>query len=710
MIKTTRFYIFIISCLYQAHVTVVRYPFSQMTQRENSVASLHLMFIALNFLFICSLPAQDSIVIQGSIFLDHDGNASWDKADFGHPALRVMLVRDENNNLFPDTWESVIDTVVSGVNGQFEMVLSQPILGTSRGDTVQLTEDALWQHYSKGSALLLKVVPDDLNASHQQSTAYQHIHPDAAKDLKIGIKGPAVFCYAVGDGSNPDKLVMVNHLSGTMTSHPGDMRVRYVEAIAITPGSRSLYAVNKAKMGRIDLKKGRFMPFSDSLGIGRGASGRHVFQDIDGMSFDPYTGVLYGVERTQFERDLLVQLDTLSGKIKHGVFGEGMDYVTLAGEGVMAEIDDIAVSPVSGRMYGINNYDQIAPFDLLVSIDKQTGKTHILDTIKVGESYLHDIEGMGFTPDGKLIVTTGSNAGAYADMMFELSLYSAQARPIGKIALSTDYEACDCMLGAYNEVAGQVFEDLNANKSWEKAEIGLKNSQVLIYRDDNGDGKINGNDALIDSVRADSSGYFSWKTVFNRAYIFTMDDRDIPQGFRHTTRHYHARSFEQGFGGQKAAHLVFGFQHTQYLDQWQSGVTQYSMFASDSLGEALLSEQQSKLPVLETQQGGNSQPNLAQKLPSAAHSMLASDLLYLRALAQSSSEPKASSAAKHLEMAFPTVLGSAIVERLLNALPKEGEFEIELPNSPTETLLMQLYTQSRLIQYRYHFTAPKNPE
>ena len=150
---------------------------------------------------------------------------------------------------------------------------------------------------------------------------------------------PAQVCYIVADsgggnggndlliktdviGNLPDPFVQIG--TGTGTSN--------IEAAVAQPGTNILFAANQGvsngQLGTVDLITGVFTPTSQVMGSGDGSDGTEIFNDPDGLAFDPATGRLFAtIRRGGSDEDLLIELDPTTGAHIPDAFGAGVDYV-----------------------------------------------------------------------------------------------------------------------------------------------------------------------------------------------------------------------------------------------------------------------------------------------------------------------------------------------------------------------------------------------
>lgn len=172
-------------------------------------------------------------------------------------------------------------------------------------------------------------------------------------------------CFLVADsGGGAGGNDLLAHLDKTASSTdipigPG-LGTDAVEAIAYRLSTGVLYGANASQLGVIDVKTGAFTATSSPFGTGSGSVGNLAFSDVDGLSFDPTTGVLYGSHRRGSADDVLLQIDPATGAHVDGAFG-GDDYVVIGSTAVvgLGDIDDIAVD-LDGQMYAIANNGGLA--------------------------------------------------------------------------------------------------------------------------------------------------------------------------------------------------------------------------------------------------------------------------------------------------------------------------------------------------------------
>ena len=278
-------------------------------------------------------------------------------------------------------------------------------------------------------------------------------------------------CYAIGDGGSPsdsssnsgsfDRLVTVVKTNGT-EAVLGDTQssVTNIEAIEFWPNNQTLFAANADTLGTLNLSNGDFtavgVQFTPDNQEAQGPLGPIDVNDVDGLSFD-FTDIdrgfpLYGsVRRTGGGvNDLIVLIDTNTGEIVRQAWGTN-DYLVVPnttevvpdGNGgfdtnVLADLDDIAIDPVSGTLWAIQNLGGVS--DHLIQIDKITGAV-----TDIGSLSIDDAEGLSFFVDGSLFVSTGSAGPTSTDnSLYDLDENTGLASNNRPLSLSDDYEGLSC--------------------------------------------------------------------------------------------------------------------------------------------------------------------------------------------------------------------------------------------------------------------------
>lgn len=259
-------------------------------------------------------------------------------------------------------------------------------------------------------------------------------------------------CYGLADGG--DEFVLINSSNGTIDTDVGDAGVPNIEALAIDPDDFAVYAADAGQLGRINVFTGEFVRLPEPFGTGSGAAGNVAFDDVDGLTFNPADGTMWGVQARVGAPDALFRIDPQTGAHVPDAFGAGVDYVLITGTNVGDVIDDVAIDPTSGILYGSDTAN-----GQLITINLATGAATVVGAF----GGTTDMEGLGFRFDGTLYGTSGQQ-------FFSINKTTGAATQIGtgnSLNVGTDYESFDChftantrahvaRLGAYEDGRGTV--------------------------------------------------------------------------------------------------------------------------------------------------------------------------------------------------------------------------------------------------------------
>ena len=257
-------------------------------------------------------------------------------------------------------------------------------------------------------------------------------------------------CYLVADNNgvrfDADMVTIVDKTSG-LERELGQTGTLNIEAVAFHPFSPAIFAADGGLLGNIDATTGRFSPIG-WLGTAYGDEGPLSAGDVDGMTFDPSTGELYGSVR-RASGDFLVQIDPASGRVVADAFGAGADYIRVEFDGSGATVDDIAIDPISGDFFAlVTDGDEIST---LVTIDQTTG----VATVRA-QLAMRDLEGLSFDAAGRLYATPGGDGPNMVEINPSnggLTLFA----PIG-VNRNRDYEALTCMAYGATSSSTEVAE------------------------------------------------------------------------------------------------------------------------------------------------------------------------------------------------------------------------------------------------------------
>lgn len=517
-------------------------------------------FLLLGALFSLMIPFLHAQVytVSGTAYLDYANDGNLDAKDLRHPALTVQVYSDANGNGLIDAGEPMIGSAVSGLNGTFSISID----------------------HSGGLPLddyLIKIDDNDLAPGSTNSVIQV---PAGNASVDVPYLGQPVICYSVADAAF-DQLMYMNRISGTNSAAGSPLGVTEVETAAFEPGGKRFFAINANELGTINLVTGAFVPKNSKLGIVNGAGGAVTITDADGLSFDPFTGKAFAAVRISGGPDLLIQVDTSTGEAVNDAFGTGIDYIEIHGTGLKDDIDDIAINPTNGKLYGVNNARESGDNteEFLVEIDKKTGAATILGQLTyTGPNTglnVKDVEGFGFTNFGLLVATTG-NEGPWdtRERMYAVDLSTGNMSLINGFDSGTDFESCDCLIGAINVLSGTVFEDIDRD-GVNNGEPPLQGVKVRMYIDQNGDGMVDAGDIAVDSVLTKADGTFSWSTASNVKIVMNIDGGTLPPGYTSTDDGIEDSDLSCCFGGVTDTGNDFGAFTPVFPVEWISFTATY---------------------------------------------------------------------------------------------------------------------------------------
>ncbi|MEM7530773.1 MAG: SdrD B-like domain-containing protein [Chloroflexota bacterium] len=241
----------------------------------------------------------------------------------------------------------------------------------------------------------------------------------------------------VRDGNAEDTLGFLNRVTGNtnpVTGEPPNTGTNFIEAMSFRPGGTTLYATDGDTLGTVNLLTGLFTAIGDA-----GASDSSV-TDIDGLSFDPTTGRLWGTERNSgTTADQLLELDPATGAVLTGPTNVQLQ------EG-LGDLDDLAIDPIWGTFYAIQNQGG-GPSNLAI-IDPSNGNTTTVGKFTrqdTGEQ-ISDMEGLAFFNDGQLYGSTGKDWANGRNVLWRIDKTTAVVELIGEFtSRMSDIEALDCL-------------------------------------------------------------------------------------------------------------------------------------------------------------------------------------------------------------------------------------------------------------------------
>lgn len=388
-------------------------------------------------------------------------------------------------------------------------------------------------------------------------------------------------CYAVADndavGGSPDVLMTMNKTTAAVTTI-GGTGTSAIEAIALDPETDVLYAANGGQLGILNSTTGAFTARPNPIGTCRLSGGGTVtVADVDGLFFDPYTLILWGSLRASGGAavpDYVLNINTDTGQIVTDAFGAGVDCVAVTSvPPLFGDIDDIAIDPVDGTLYGIDNLSGSG--DQLISINKTTGVATVIGPLSAGGS-VADMEGLSFFNDGQMLGATGDDSvpAGNSNSLWLINKATGSTTLVGAFGTQVDYESLACLTAVANVITGTVFFDTDGDGTYEPlaGEAGEDGFTVRLYIDENSDGLVDGGDTLIQTTVTALDGSYSFSVAAEGDFVLDIDTSALPSGMQLTTDNVEEASFV-GFGNTDADN-DFGFRGAPF------GVTKTSDVAT----------------------------------------------------------------------------------------------------------------------------------
>jgi len=335
---------------------------------------------------------------------------------------------------------------------------------------------------------------------------------------------PDLFYY-VSDGNN--SLYTINRVTGVATLI-GATGVSSIEAIAFypVPGANQLFAADAGTFGELNTTTGAFTAIGevDGGGTANGLAGAQTLNDVDGLMLDGQTFIMWAIERKGGATpDLLFQIDVTTGLFVPNAFGVGIDYLVITGDGIDVDVDDLAVDPGTGRIYGTSNNGGTG--DVLIEINKYTGSFTLSSTLSQD-----DVEGLAFSNDGTLYGSEGDGDNRLSEINISTGVMSNFFGFTG-----SDVEGLASLTGNANTVRGAVYDDTNEDGIKDGGEVGIPNITMFLYLDNNNDGKIDPEDTRIQTTVTDGNGDYAFYYVSTGNLLVRTNYPSYPFGFGLTT-------------------------------------------------------------------------------------------------------------------------------------------------------------------------------
>jgi uncharacterized repeat protein (TIGR01451 family) len=454
-------------------------------------------------------PATDINTIAGTTFLDIDQDGFYEPGEGGQGGITIELYRDNDGDGQVGLGDTLLQTTVSAADGTYLFTIVE------EGDFLVVSDTST---FPPGQTLTTDNV--------ETATFVGFGNSDSGNDFGLagGVGTTGGVCFAVAN--SVDELTAFTIATGSFTDI-GPTGTIAIEAIAYQFGTNILYAADGGTFGTLDQSSGAFTAIGTFGSCTLPDATVINVTDVDGLSFDPFTGVLWGSHRDVdgAPDDVLVRIDPATGQVAADCVRIG----SIAAVG-LPDIDDIAISPIDQTMYAIANNGGAG--DRLVIVDTVTGLV-----TDVGPTGVADIEGLGFANDGTMYATDGD--GAPNGQLYTIDPSSGNATAIFTFPVYGDYESVDCMTAGANLILdGTVFADQNQNGVHEpgEGEIGQQGVTVYLYRDVNNDGLVDTGDVLIQTTVTDANGDYDFTLGTDGSFVITTDFPDTyPTGAVLTT-------------------------------------------------------------------------------------------------------------------------------------------------------------------------------
>jgi cold shock CspA family protein len=234
------------------------------------------------------------------------------------------------------------------------------------------------------------------------------------------IPGEVTYLIANSGGGNggDDLLTVVDRTDAGPVSNEVNIGTgtgtMSIEAADMQPGSNVLYAIDGDQLGTVDPTTGTFTARPQIAGVGSGSVGLVAFNNIEGLSFNPFTGELFATNRRgDYEADLLFKLDPATGAHIPGAFG-GDDYVAVQNQDPYWHAADIAFDPTDGQLYLV--HWTVLNLWAIATMDSATGTTSTIGPAPA------NIVSLAFDEAGRLYTSTDTGG---LEQLYELNKTNA---------------------------------------------------------------------------------------------------------------------------------------------------------------------------------------------------------------------------------------------------------------------------------------------
>ena len=432
--------------------------------------------------------------VTGVVFNDKNLNGTRESGEpglFGFEVDLTTLGSDYKCGTSDDVEVATVDTDANGAYSFWDV--------TAGTYCVRILQGSIPQGFTPTSPLAVRVeVTAGGNVKVNFGFKSHHTPPPPPPTS-------GMLCYLVADNDNNgtgSADVFTTLAAGASSDvKVGGTWTSLIEAIAYNPWTGKLFATDGGDLGTINLHTGEFTEIGD-IGGGEGEDGWLDFNDVDGLSFNPYTTELWGSVRRTGERDFLIKIDPKTGSAVKNAFGPGVDYIVIKPEVTnwygpeLDDIDDLAWDPETGDLYAINNHDGMD--SRLVILQPNSSGAWIT---KVLELPLENVEGLAFFNNGTLYGTAGEG--------------DEKIVKINKRTLAVTVEAS---LGAHGNRDYEAIDCLTAEPS-NLTVVAFGGQQVDLYRDLDQDGSRGDADLLVATTTADANGLAEFSVAATGSFL-----------------------------------------------------------------------------------------------------------------------------------------------------------------------------------------------
>jgi len=327
--------------------------------------------------------------------------------------------------------------------------------------------------------------------------------------------------YYLCDGG--DQLYKFDRVSETSTYIGSTAGGTAIEAIVYHSFDDEIYGANGGDFVHISKTNGTVTTIADIDGgvALDGSDGPLLAYDVDGLAFDSWGGFYWASSRRYGDFDIMFKIDN-TGQVIRDAFGTGVDYVLVDGNGVNLDVDDIAISPVTGSMYAVTT---VGGSSVLIELNRNTGS--VISTVALDQA---DVEGLDFTSDGVLYGSIGTNQRLWQILLNGTMINEVNVSGGG----CSDIEAVGATTAPADTIGGKVWHDVDLN-TINNSESGIANVTVELFYDNNGDGIIDAGDILIQTTTTDANGDYGFYFGSNADLLIRIDESTLPVGYGLTT-------------------------------------------------------------------------------------------------------------------------------------------------------------------------------